>query len=135
MTTDASPITDQDIAAIQSLRDPWVQACLNRDWDALLGICTSNVTLLPPDAPIAEGANAARAFLEEFPRMITFAFEFSNIDGRGDLATARGAFSMTAEIEGNEISMNGKFVDTLRKQRDGTWRYHEVCWNTDAPAA
>jgi len=36
MTTDASPITDQDIAAIRSLRDPWIQACLNRDWDSLL---------------------------------------------------------------------------------------------------
>jgi len=135
MTTNDSSFTDEDVAAIRALKDPWTQACLDRDWDSLLGICTSNVTLLPPDATIAEGTSASRVFLEAFPKIISFAVEFLNIDGRGDLATARGAFSMTAEIEGREVSMNGKFVDTFRKQEDGTWRYHDVCWNTDAPTA
>ncbi len=133
MTTATASITDQDIATIRAMRDPWIDACLERDWDALLAICTQDVAFLPPNEPITEGQAAGRAYLEAYPKMTAFTFEFTHIDGRGDLATARGPFSITAELEDGEVTMNGKFVDTFRKQDDGSWRFHEVIWNTDHP--
>ena len=67
-------ITEQDIASIRSTINPWTQACLDRDWDALFKLCTQDLVLLPPEAPAAEGHEAARAFLDEFPIMKAFTF-------------------------------------------------------------
>ena len=126
-------ITDQDIAAIKSLREPWIQAMMDREWDRLFTICTPNITFFPPEAPIAEGTEEARAYLDEFPVMTSFDFEFTRIDGRDDLATARGNFHITAEADGQDVTMDGKFIDTFRKADDGNWRFEEVIWSTDHP--
>lgn len=128
-------ITEQDVAQIESLRQPWIQACLDRDWDKLFTLCTSDVTLLPPEAPIARGTEAARAYLNEFPVMTGFDFEFERIEGRDDLATARGHFRITAEADGQALTMNGKFIDNFRRTDDGSWRFDEVIWSTDHPVA
>ena len=128
-------ITEQDIASIRSTINPWTQACLDRDWDALFKLCTQDLVLLPPEAPAAQGREAARAFLDEFPIMKAFTFEFTNIDGRDDLATARGDYSITAEIEGQDVTMTGKFIDTFRKTDGGEWLYDEVMWSNDHPMA
>jgi len=125
-------ITGQDLAAIEALRQPWIQACLDRDWDALLGLCTNDVEFFPPDAPKAAGAQAVRSFLEAFPVMKAFTFAFTKIEGRDDLAVGRGTFSITAEVDGAAVTMNGKFTDLFSKVGDA-WRYQLVVWNTDHP--
>ena len=128
-------LSEQDVAAIRSTIGPWTRACLERDWDALLGLCTDDVVLLPPDSPTAAGPEAARQFLEEFPVMKAFTFDFTRIDGREDLATARGNYSITAEIDGQDVTMNGKFIDTFRRGEGGKWLYDEVIWSNDEPMA
>ena len=128
-------ITEQDIARIRSTRSPWTQACLDRDWDALFSLCTESVALLPPDAPMAVGAEAGREFMDSFPVMSAFTFNFTRIEGREDLATARGDYSITAEVEGKEVTMEGKFIDTFRKTESGEWLYDEVIWSNNSPMA
>ncbi len=127
-------LTDQDIATIRGTMDPWTQACIDADWDRLLSLCTDDVVFLPPDAPMAEGRTAVRAYMETFPDIKAFTPNFTHIEGSGDLASARGSFAMTVEVEGNEVTMSGKFVDTFRKQPDKSWRYTSVIWNNDNPA-
>jgi len=127
-----SNISDQDVSAIKALQAPWIQACLDRDWDALLGICTDDIELYPPDAPKASGPDASRAYLEAFPVMKAFTFEFSKIEGQNDFAAGRGSFSITAEVDGSEVAMNGKFTDLFYKVGDD-WRFALVTWNTDNP--
>lgn len=67
--------------------------------------------------------------------MTSFDFQFTRIEGRDDLATARGNFQITAEAEGQEMTMNGKFIDNFRRAADGGWRFDEVIWSTDHPMA
>ena len=131
MTTATASITEQDVATIRFTIQPWIQACLDRDWDALLSLCTDDITFLPPNEPIVEGQEATRAFLEAYPKITAFTVEFTPIDRRADRATVRGTFSMTVEAEEGEATMNGKFIDTFRRQVDNTWRYREVIWNPD----
>ena len=128
-------ITDQDIQAIQGTIGPWTQACLDRDWDALFDLCTPDITFLPPDEPVQEGSTAVRSYMDDFPVMKAFTFNFTRIDGREDLATARGNFTITAEIEGEDVTMNGKFIDTFRKTDSGDWLYDEVIWSNNEPMA
>ena len=40
---------------IEALVAPWVQACLDRDWDALLALCTDDGVFAPPGALSVSG--------------------------------------------------------------------------------
>ncbi len=134
MPTVAAPtLPERDIAAIRGPINPWIQACIDADWDRLLSLCTDDVVFLPPDAPIAKGRTAARAYLDTYPDIKAFTANFTHIEGRGELASARGTFAMTVEVEGNDVATTGKFVDTFRKQPDNSWRYTSVIWNNDNP--
>ena len=125
-------ITDQDRAAIQAMQEPWIKACLDRNWDSLLRMCTDDIEFLPPGAPKASGPRASRAFLEGFPVIKKFSFEFTSIDGRDDMAVGTGSFSMITEVNGKDAPMTGKFSDIFRKA-GGTWRFQRVIFNTDHP--
>lgn len=130
MATGTTSITTQDIAAIRATRDPWIKASLERNWDKLLGLCSKDVVFLPPDAPSASGAKACRKFLEGYPEIKKFNFEFDDITGAGDHASAHGHFNMVVDMDGSDVKLVGKFVDTFRK--DGKeWRYTAVIWNSD----
>ena len=60
---------------IAALVAPWVQACLDRDWDALLALCTDDVVFAPPGEPSVSGEESLKTWLDDFPVMT--AFEFS----------------------------------------------------------
>ena len=126
-------LTDQDIAAIRGTMDPYIQACIDADWDRMLSFCTDDIVFMPPDAPMAEGRTAVRAHMETLPDIKAFTGNFTHIEGRGELASARGTFAMTVEVEGNDVAATGKFVDTFRKAPDNSWLYTSVIWNNDNP--
>ena len=39
--------TQSALAALKDLIEPWTNACLTRDWDALLGMCTADIVFMP----------------------------------------------------------------------------------------
>ena len=119
-------------AAIRATIAPWRKACLDRNWDALLAMCTSDAVFAPPGEPQVSGTEL-KAWLEAFPIMKAFDFTFEQVDVSGDLGTATGNGTWTLEIDGQEVSASFKFADVFRKDSDGTWRYAHVIWNTDTP--
>lgn len=123
----------QDEAQIRSLIAPWIHSCIERDWDALLAICSDSVVFAPPGEPQVSGRDAIRTWLDAFPVIKAFSFDFENVELSGPLAVAIGAGSMSVEIDGEQLDMSIKFSDVLRKQPDGTWRFTHVIWNTDEP--
>jgi len=127
-------LTPVDVSSIKATAKPWIKACLDRNWDALLGLCTDDVVFLPPDEPMASGDASVRKFLEAFPVMKKFDFEFEHIEGQDHLAVAYGGFRLTVEIDGKPVDVKGKFVDTFRRDDHGKWLYACVIWNSDAPA-
>ncbi len=123
-----------DTAQIRATVAPWRQACLDRDWDALLAMCTEDIVFSSPGEPKVTG-NAVRPWLESYPVIKTFTFDFDRIEVSGDLAVTNGSGSMTLEVEGQETSTNFDFTNVLRKDRDGTWLYSSSTLNfKDAPA-
>ncbi len=54
------------------------------------------------------------------------------IDGRGDLAFARGTYSWTVRIgDGEPVADHGKWLTIWREQADGTWLLSQDIWNSD----
>ena len=132
-TATGAQLQPDDAAQIRAMIEPWAKACLDRDWDALLALCTEDIVISGPGGPKVTG-DAVRAWLENYPVMKTMAFDFDRMEISGDLAVANGSGNMTIEVEGQEDSVAFDFTDVFRKEH-GTWLYSSVVFNSKgAPA-
>jgi len=122
-----------DSTAIRATVGPWTKAALDRNWDAMIAMCADDVVFAPPGEPSVSG-KALKPWLEAFPVMKEFIWDFDRIDVSGDLATGVGRGTWTLDINGQLATATFKFADIFRKGPDGNWKYAHVIWNTDAPA-
>ena len=120
--------------AIRATLAPWTKAALDQNWDSMISLCTSDVVFAPPGEPSVSG-QALRQWLEAFPVMKEFAWDFDRIEVNGDLATGVGRGKWTLDVNGQFVSATFKFADIFRRSPDGAWKYAHVIWNTDAPMA
>jgi ketosteroid isomerase-like protein len=123
-----------DASVIRGSISPWCKAALERNWDALIAMCTSDVVFAPPGEPRVP-ANKLRPWLEAFPVMRKFDFSFDRLDISGDLAIGVGPGAWILEINGQTVSATFKFADVFKRGPQGTWRYAHVIWNLDAPGS
>ncbi len=121
-------------AAIRATIAPWTKASIDRDWDALLALCTDDVVFAPPGEPTVS-AHKLRPWLEAFPVIKVFNVNFDRVEVSGDLATAVGGGTWTVHLNGQDLSVSFKFADVFRRGSDGRWRYAHVIWNSDTPAS
>jgi ketosteroid isomerase-like protein len=120
---------DRDASAIEGLIEPWTQACLAADWDALLGMCNDDIVFMPPGEPSVSG-DAVRPWLEGIViRQMTWSID--HIEVKGDLAYLRGPVDQLLEIDGQEERFSGKYSDLMRRGEDGIWRFSVIMWNSD----
>jgi ketosteroid isomerase-like protein len=117
-----------DAAQIRATIGPWNQACLDRDWDALLAMCTEDIVFSGPGQPKVTG-DALRLWLEDYPVMKAMTFDFDRIEVSGDFAVASGSGNDILELEGQEVAWSFEFTDVFRKDQSGTWLYSWVTFN------
>ncbi len=133
---EAGPLSDEDVAAIRAAAQSYAEAQLANDYAAVASHYTEDAVFMSPNTPLVEGRAAIQAALEGSRGTVT---EYSNtpveIEGRGDLAYARGIFTMASAIEGmpEPVRDTAKYLVILRKQPDGAWLITLVCWNSDLP--
>jgi ketosteroid isomerase-like protein len=91
-----------------------------------------DVILLAPDQPMIRGK---RAFEELYQSRMdktsggTHSNKLVEYGVEGDLAYQVGTFAIT----GTNSSEQGKFVNILRRQADGTWKVTVSIFNSDSP--
>ena len=118
-TSDASALSAQDVAAIKSTLASWKEASLAGDWPAFFGQFTDDAVWMGPKGASVEGLATIRqgtwfrALEEELVPV--------QIEGRGDLAFARGTLSLLLDQKG-AVKREGTFLTILRKQPGGFWR-------------
>ena len=132
-TATGAQLQPDDAAAIRAFVAPWTQAALDRDWDAMLAMCTDDIVFSPPDEPKVSGAGV-RPWLDKFPLIKEFNWGFDEIEVSGDLATGVGRAEMTVEIDGQDVATSIEFADIFRRGDDGSWRFAHVIWNRNEPA-
>jgi len=130
---DGTGLTADDVVAIRGTFEAWRDACVQRDWDALLGMCTDDIVFLPPGESPVEGAGV-RGWLDSFPVIKAMSLDIDRIEGTGHLAGVRGLVRMTLEVSGQQLEFDGKYTDLFRKQPNGRWLYALVMWNSNKPA-
>ena len=117
-----------DLAAIRAADSTFVAAANAGDLDALVRVYAGGASLLPPNLPPQKGLGAIRAFWGGFLKTYSVRFEIGSdtVDGRGDLAYNVGHYRFTAVPKSKDapgVADEGKFVEILKKQPDGSWKY------------
>jgi len=117
--SDAPSLSAQDVAAIKTTLATWKQASLAGDWSSFFGQFTEDAVWMGPKGPPIEGLPAMRngtwlrAREEELVPI--------QVEGRGDLAFARGTVSLLLDEKGG-VKREGTFLTVLRRQLGGSWR-------------
>jgi len=114
----STSLSAEDETAIRAALETWKQASLAGDWTTFFGQFTEDAVWIGPSGPPREGLAAIKddkwvaAREEELVPV--------QIDGRGDLAFARGKLSLL--LPGQTTKREGTFLTILRKQSNGSWR-------------
>jgi ketosteroid isomerase-like protein len=131
-----------DSAAIVALAGRLVTAARGGNWDAWGAEYIADPVRFPPNAPILVGKAAADAFNRASPTYSVFEATATYVVGRGDVAVASGTYKVMApagkDADGKATPATndeGKWMQLLIKQADGTWKIARDMWNSDLPMA
>ena len=129
-------LSASDSAGIAATDSAFLAAVNSGDARAVAAVYATDASLLPPNLPVQRGRTAVRAFWRGLLDAYSVTFEISPdiIEGRGDLAYNMGHYRFTAVPKSKTapgIADEGKFVDILKKQPDGTWKYTVDIYNSN----
>jgi uncharacterized protein (TIGR02246 family) len=125
-----------DSAGISATDSAFRAAANSGDAAAVAAAYATDASLLPPNLPMQRGRTAIKGFwgglLDAY--IVTFEITPDVIEGRGDLAYNMGHYRFTAVPKSKSqpgIADEGKFVEILRKQSDGSWKYVIDIYNSN----
>ncbi len=119
-------LSAEDVAAIRELTERDFTALMAaHDLEGVGRLLMENAVIMPFGEPAQEGKATIIDVLDRNWGVLPIA-EFKQntvkIDGRGDLAYARGTYAIRVQGEGMpEIRDQGKYLLILEKQPDGRW--------------
>ena len=134
-----APLTEADLAAIRAADSTFGAAASAGDIDGVVSVYAPDGSLLPPNAPGMKGSEAIRGFWGGLLQAYSTKFELETdqIEGRGDLAYVVGRYRLTGTPKAKgtpPLADQGKFVEVLKRQPDGSWKYAVDIYNSDLPA-
>ena len=124
----AASLSPGDVARIRSADSAFMAAANAGDAAGVAAVYAEEGSLLAPNLPPQKGRDAIKAFWGGFLDAYTVRFEIASdtIEGRGDLAYNQGHYRFTAVPKAKGapgVADEGKFVEILKKQPDGSWKY------------
>jgi ketosteroid isomerase-like protein len=129
-----------DAKAIRDLSAGYDKAASSQDiaWFSS-NYYTDAAVALPPNRPLDSGKEAIAADDQRtYDRYSATQLSgpVEEVLSSGDLAVARGAYTWkgTPKASGlSEVTEQGKWLGTFRRQSDGSWKCSQLIWNSDQP--
>jgi uncharacterized protein (TIGR02246 family) len=131
-------LSPEDIAKIRQAHSKYEEAWLKGDADGVRALFTDDCVLLPPhgDTPrIGQKGLNEFWFPPDVPpgRVTRLVVTPQNIAGDGEIATVWGthevAWVTVQDGKATESSHKGIFLNVLRKQADGEWKFSHHMWD------
>lgn len=128
-------LSDADKATMRAMAAEFARAAMARSDSANAAQYTENAVFMPPNQPAVEGRAAIQAWFKAFPPISEFTVTLVDVDGVGDVAYARGTYTLTIAPAGKTpaVSDHGKFLEVRRRQADGKWLLTADIFNSDVP--
>jgi uncharacterized protein (TIGR02246 family) len=132
----APSLSPADVSGIRSVDSAFVAATNAGDAAGVAATYADDASLLAPNLPPQKGRDAIKAFWGGFLDAYTVRFEVASdtIEGRGDLAYNQGHYRFTAVPKAKGVpgvADEGKFLEILKKQPDGSWKYIMDMWSSN----
>jgi uncharacterized protein (TIGR02246 family) len=133
-----APLSAADQAAIRATDTAFVTAADAGDAAGLAALYLADASLMPPNAATVQGREGIQKFWGAFvdAYRISLTLTADEAEGHGDLAYSRGRYTLdlTPKAKGAAPEHDvGKFLEILRRQPDGTWRYAVDMYSSDLP--
>jgi len=129
---------EADITAINELYDQYCLAANTGDLDLFISLWADDATRMDVDYPAIFGKENIRAYFkvpfEQFNTNVAIYGE-TEVQVFDDFAFSRGTYtlSLTPKEEGPTTHIDGKWLDILKRQADGSWKIYIDCVNYNAP--
>jgi uncharacterized protein (TIGR02246 family) len=139
-TVAAASLSDEDKASVKAVDEEWARVATAGDGQAIAALYTADAVLLPPGEPIVKG-EAAKKYWVDFGNGFAGPTELNTmtVEGAGDVATAIGTYKMTLTPKKAGAKPlptdEGKYIEVLKRQADGSWKIAYDIWNPNAPPA
>lgn len=139
--TPATPAVDvaAEQGKIRDVEAAWVKDVAAKDVEKCVANYTDDAVMMIPGAPAAKGKEAIRAMwkgmLADPNVKLVFSSDRVEISASGDLATTKGAYTMTMTNPKTKKPMEdkGSYVTVFKKQADGSWKAVEDINTSEVP--
>jgi uncharacterized protein (TIGR02246 family) len=134
------PSVEADIAAINELYNQYCIRANTGDLDNFLSLWEDSAIRMDPDKPSIIGKENIRKFFEpsfELFSLNVALYGDTEVQISGDMAFSHGTYtlSLTPKEEGSTIYIDGKWLDILKRQTDGSWKIYIDMINYNGPPA
>lgn len=111
--------------------DSWFKAYENADVESVIAHHTANASMFGHGAPRVDGQEALRetiqGLLDSGIRHISH--EVTEAESREDLGYLLASMTLETPETGKVMA---KVTDVLKRQSDGTWKFHNTSWSLDS---
>jgi ketosteroid isomerase-like protein len=134
-------LTSADQAAIRAVDSTLVAAINAGDVAAATAAYAVDGMVIPPNMPVAMGADGIRQLWTGLTGMmdVTFAIQSELVSGAGDMAYHVGSYSFSGTMKDSARTIvpreEGKYLQVFVRQGDGSWKVAAEAWNANAPPA
>ena len=134
----AGEAVDDDADAIyKEMCDLYTLAVETGDVDLYVANYTDDGVQMPPDAPARIGSEQIRAAIEpaltQFNVVCPIYPQEAKVIGNWAFGTCDWSLSLTPKEGGPTTTFDGKSLDVLKRQADGSWKFYISCWNYNGP--
>jgi uncharacterized protein (TIGR02246 family) len=135
---ESRPLSQADQDGIRAADLAFAAAANAGNLDGVIAVYAEDAFLLPPNLPPQKGRDAIRKFWGGLLGAYTTRFEINSetVEGRGDLAYTVGQYKLSATPKAKgppPIEEEGKFVEVLKRQPDGSWKYVVDMYSANSP--
>ena len=129
-----------DEAALRKLDDEWSKAAGAKDLEKTVSYYTDDALVMPPNSPVLQGKDAARAMWKSMFAVPGFGGGWKatrvEVAKSSDLGWTSGPYEITeTDASGKPMTDKGKYLAVWKKQADGSWKCVADIFNTDLPPA
>ncbi len=129
-------LSDQEKSAIRTmLESEFTGLIIAGDWNGVADLFREDAVHMPTGEPAIHGRAAIKDFLDRNwgPLPVERVSQTADkIDGRGNIAYARGRYAITVNLDGTlKIHDEGKYLIILEKEAGGRWLLTNVMYSRD----